>query len=509
MSTAIIGWTGFVGQTLTVDLPSADLYNSSNISSLKNKWYDTIYFCALPAEKWRINQNPTPDYENTISLIELLKTVTVRRFILISTVDVLDCTKKQDENGTAYAYHPYGKHRLLMENFVRDFYPVHHILRLPGLFGKGLKKNIIYDLLHNNQVSNICLESAFQWYNLSNLVHDISYCIMQDIKLAHLVSPPITVRDIVTKFFPNRIGDLKGINTVTYQLITNTNNIGYWNNEENIIYDIERYIHYEQALQHLPVALSVSNIAWDHSLLGDIQKVLTRYRIQSLELAPTKIAAWDAWTPDIIQGLRSMPIRFTSCQSILYNTPIHIFEHTDAFIDHYTQVTQICQQLNIPVIIFGSPKARHLGDWTEHDAVTLFRNIGDIGERAGVTCCIEPNATAYGCTWLTDLSSTVAFIKHVDHPFVRCNYDLGNYSMENDTYEWSQLTLPMIGHVQVSNAFLRPLNELDSAEIAIYKKQLQNILQLGYNKSISLEMASTSFNNIVKSIDIFTGLVVE
>ena len=44
---------------------------------------------------------------------------------------------------------------------------------LPGVFSKNIKKNIIYDLIHNNNVSEINSDSIFQWYNLENLTKDI------------------------------------------------------------------------------------------------------------------------------------------------------------------------------------------------------------------------------------------------------------------------------------------------------------------------------------------------
>jgi hypothetical protein len=41
---------------------------------------------------------------------------------------------------------------------------------LPALFGKHIKKNIIYDLLNENEIHNINYNSLYQWYNLSGIV---------------------------------------------------------------------------------------------------------------------------------------------------------------------------------------------------------------------------------------------------------------------------------------------------------------------------------------------------
>lgn len=506
-STCIVGWTGFVGQTLASKIADADLYNSATIEDLSGRSYETIYFCGMPAEKWKINQNPAADYENTQKLIRVLRTVTAARFILISTVDIFNCSVSQYEDGEGFATHPYGGHRRLMEDFVRENFPTYNILRLPGLFGKGLKKNIIYDLIHDNQISAICPDSAFQWYNMDNINDDISSCIAEGITEINLVSPPILVRQIVETFFPEKILGLRGVNAVSYILKTRHRTSGYWSSTQSIIEDMGNYISYELQIKRLPVRLAVSNIAWDNSSLIDFTKILSRYRIGSIELAPTKVAGWDSWTPETIGALKSYGMKYSSCQSILFNTDIKIFERPDAFIEHYRKVAEICASLDIPVVVFGSPKARHRCSSTGEEAISLFRMIGDIGAENGVTCCIEPNATAYGCTWLTNLTDTLAFVREVNHPFIRVNYDLGNYTMERDTFTWDSSSIEWIGHVQISNEFLKPLHEASADTLAMYRMLIHAILGLGYTNCISLEMCPAPVCTILRSVSEFVDIV--
>lgn len=506
-SVAIVGWTGFVGQTLATKIGNADLYNSTNIQELRDKRYETIFFCGMPAEKWKINQRPAEDYENTQLLINILQTVSAGRFILVSTVDVFDCSISQCEVGREFSSHPYGAHRRLMEGFVREKFPVYNILRLPGLFGKGLKKNIIYDLIHNNQVGAICPDSCFQWYNIDNIKDDIDKCVSEGLSEVNLVSPPISVRQIVSTFFPEKITDLHGVNPVTYNLKTCHRADSYWTTDASILKGLREYISYELQLKRLPVTLSVSNIVWDKSSLTDFIKILNRYRINSVELAPTKIAEWGSWTDDTITLLKSHGVKYSSCQSILFNTDIKVFENPERFIAHYRMVAGICAKLNIPVIVFGSPKARHRSSSTDEEAISLFRKIGDIGAEHGVTCCIEPNATAYGCTWLYNLSDTLEFVKAVGHPFIRINYDLGNYTMERDTFTWDSSSVEWIGHVQISNEFLKPLSDASVEVLDRYRTLIQSIVSAGYAKCISLEMCPANINTILSSIEVFIDII--
>jgi sugar phosphate isomerase/epimerase len=500
MSVAIIGWTGFVGQILTSDISNADLYNSSNIDTLINKSYDIVYCCGMPAEKWRINQSPNIDFNNTMKLIDIIKTIKVNKFILISTVDVLDCCIAQNELGTSFATHPYGIHRKILEDFVADYFHSHHILRLPGLFGRGLKKNILYDLIFDNNVSNICLDSEFQWYNINNIIHDINFCIENNVSLIQLVSAPISVREIVTRFFPEKLSLLNGQNIAKYNLTTLHHRI-----DNNILLkDMEEFIKYELAIKQLPIQLAISNIAWKHSDFNDVLKIMNSYRIKYIELAPTKIADWIDWSDNsIIEKLKSYNIKYISCQSILYKTDINVFLDKDKFIEHYKLVASICNKLGIKSIVFGSPKARHLYNCNEDDAIHLFRKIGEISKEMNIIFCIEPNSKKYGCTWLTCLDNVINFVKKVDHSSVLVNYDLGNYIMENDNYIWNNNNISFIGHVQISNVELKPLCE---DNLIIYKNAIANIINLGYKNGISLEINETSIYNLMNSLKYFYSI---
>ena len=74
-------------------------------------------------------------------------------------------------------------------------------MRLPGLFGPGLKKNIIFDFLNNNDLEKIDSRSIYQFYPIVNLWNDIQLTLKNKIGLIHLTAEPINVFDIALKGF--------------------------------------------------------------------------------------------------------------------------------------------------------------------------------------------------------------------------------------------------------------------------------------------------------------------
>ena len=504
---AIVGWTGFVGGELSRTIPDVDLYNSSTINDMANKSYETVYFAGLPAEKWRINQDPTTDYQNLMNIFSVLETMTIDRFVLISTVDVLDCSIEQDETGTAYASHPYGKHRRLMEEWVETHIADPYIVRLPGLFGTGLKKNVIYDLIHNNLVESISLSSSFQYYNIANLKRDITRCITENIRLVHLVSPPVLTLTIVLAFFSDKIGVCKGSSTIKYNLQTKHGKNRYWTSTDSILFDMKKFIYSERQILSLPFNLVVSNLAWNYDNTNNILKLLKRYHINNLEVALTKTAPWND-LENHVDSMIEKPCKYVSCQSILFNTGIQIFESPDAFVDHYRRVAGVCNKLGIKTVVFGSPKQRHTLGKPISFIIPYFKQIAAISRENNLLFCIEPNATEYGCTWLTTISQVVDFLKELDEDVVRLNFDLGNFIMEKENIVTFILNKSYIGNVQVSNRLLKPISEISDDDFNVYKKII-NILTLGeYTGNISLEMGESNVKTLLESLDRFEELFI-
>src|SRR5262249_20480845 len=96
--------------------------------------------------------------------------------------------------------HAYGSNRRLLEERIADRFQT-TIVRLPGLFGPGLKKNVIFDFLHDNDVRKIDSRGVFQFYDTTRLWRDLEIALRNRIPLLHLPTEPVSVADVVRAGF--------------------------------------------------------------------------------------------------------------------------------------------------------------------------------------------------------------------------------------------------------------------------------------------------------------------
>ena len=230
LNLALVGHTGFVGKNIFSMLEKKNFkiskYNSKNSSSIYKKKYHSLIFAGLPATKWKINLNPKKDIKNIKKILQLLKTIKVDQFILISTIDIYNHKE------------PYGFNRLNFEKKISKIFNNLIIIRLPALFGPGLKKNIVFDLIHNNYLHAAHSRSILQFYNMKDLWRDIEITLNNQIKLINFNSEPIMIKDIAMNCFnmkfdniPNSEPVFQNIKTLFAPLFGSKNNYMYQSNE--------------------------------------------------------------------------------------------------------------------------------------------------------------------------------------------------------------------------------------------------------------------------------------
>jgi dTDP-4-dehydrorhamnose reductase len=200
----LIGYTGFVGSNLNRAATFDAHYNTQNIHEIEGQNFELLVCAAPQAKKWWANQNPDADLALIQKLMDHLKQTQADRCVLISSVDVFPRITEVDErfDCASQSNHAYGCNRLVLEQFVTAQFPQVHILRLPGLFGPGLRKNVIFDMIHQNEVEKINPESRFQWYDVTRLWQDVQTAITHDLKLVMLATEPVSTAAIQQRCFP-------------------------------------------------------------------------------------------------------------------------------------------------------------------------------------------------------------------------------------------------------------------------------------------------------------------
>jgi nucleoside-diphosphate-sugar epimerase len=201
-SSALIGYTGFVGSNLLRQHSFDACFNSSNIEQIAGRGFDLVVCAGARAEKWKANAEPGRDLDNIERLTRALEQVNARKVVLISTVDVfINPIDVDEESPTPTAgLSPYGRHRRRLEQIVAGRFDS-LVVRLGGLYGPGLKKNVIYDLLHDNNVAAIDSRGTFQYYDVSRLWRDIELALDNELTLAHLPTEPVSVAEVAFAAF--------------------------------------------------------------------------------------------------------------------------------------------------------------------------------------------------------------------------------------------------------------------------------------------------------------------
>jgi nucleoside-diphosphate-sugar epimerase len=202
MSDALIGHTGFVGSNLFRQHPFGDCFNSANIESIAGRRFDTVVCSGVRAEKWIANGDPAADRARIDRLLVPLSEVKATRMVLISTVDVFPVPRDVDEDTPVDSSmaQPYGVNRRFLEEALAERFDT-LVVRLPGLYARGLKKNVIYDLVHDHELHKVDSRGEFQYYGVDRLWADIEIALAATLRVVHLVTEPVDVETVATQAF--------------------------------------------------------------------------------------------------------------------------------------------------------------------------------------------------------------------------------------------------------------------------------------------------------------------
>jgi len=190
----LIGSRGLFGNEICKFYTPTLVYNSDNIDDLAQEQFETV-ICAAPSANRRTAQaDSSADCASVDRIIASLSAQRIQRLVLIGTIDAVV------NPDTVY-----GQNRLRLENFVKQEFEHHYVLRFGNIVGAGIKKNVLFDIKHDQFLDSINLDSMTQWYPLDRLQSDIEHALLHQNYEHTLISDPIQIREIVEQFFPEKL----------------------------------------------------------------------------------------------------------------------------------------------------------------------------------------------------------------------------------------------------------------------------------------------------------------
>ena len=248
--------------------------------------------------------------------------------------------------------------------------------------------------------------------------------------------------------------------------------------------------------------LAISNIAWDTAEDEAIARLLHRFNIDAIDVAPGKYFPEPAKATDgdiarTKNRWSERGIEITGMQALLFGTSgLNVFgppEVQDALLLHLTAVCRIGGGLGAKRLVFGSPKNRDrtgLSDQAAMDmAISFFTRLGDIAQNYDVLICLEPNPSCYGANFMTTSAETALVVNQIAHPAVWMQLDTGAVTLNGEDPDTvAQGYARLIGHIHASEPNLLPLGDggTDHGKIvAALERHLPNHV-------VSIEMLTTN-----------------
>jgi D-psicose/D-tagatose/L-ribulose 3-epimerase len=245
------------------------------------------------------------------------------------------------------------------------------------------------------------------------------------------------------------------------------------------------------------VRLAVSNLAWEPARHDAVVAELARLGVTALEVAPTKIPAWDTATlRSWRRTLEEAGLSVGALQSLCFSHPeVQLLRDEPAFMalcDHLMRVAEVAAELGAGVAVFGSPANRGRGELTLDTAqelgVARLRCLAENLAGSGMVLALEPVPAAYGCDFLTDAASTRRMVVAVDHPGVRLHLDSAAASVAGDDIAAEIIAgADSLVHFHAS----QPRLGVFSDPLPGHAQAAMALRQIGYRGLVSVEMFAT------------------
>jgi len=172
---AVTGADGFIGKKLCQTLKDRKYevieYTLNNFDIRKEVEIpgdiDVLFHLAAVSKPYLSKQNPAETFRTnvlgTLNLLEAVRKSNVKKIIFASSILVYKNLTKTKETDLAYynGVYPYGLEKIIGEEYIKIYSQLYGIdytlLRISGVYGPGMYKNPIFDLIHGFLNNNVRL----------------------------------------------------------------------------------------------------------------------------------------------------------------------------------------------------------------------------------------------------------------------------------------------------------------------------------------------------------------
>lgn len=257
--------------------------------------------------------------------------------------------------------------------------------------------------------------------------------------------------------------------------------------------------------------LAISNIAWDMAEDTAVAKLLGKFGVDAIDVAPGKYfpdpaSAKDEDIAKVRRWWADHGIEITGMQALLFGTTgLNVFGESKsqrAMLEHLRAMCRIGAGLGATRLVFGSPKNRDRTGLSDaqalEQAVSFFRLLGNAAQEHGVIVCLEPNPTRYGANFMTTSDETAHVVAAVGHGVIRMQFDTGALTINGESPEdVLNRNAGLIGHVHASEPDLVPMGD-GGTDHRLMHKVLQQHLP---HHVVSIEMVATKEEPHLRSIE--------
>jgi hypothetical protein len=245
MEIGVIGGFGMIGSNIVEQYSNDNeisIITRENFLDFEHKIFDLIFCAAADGRKYLANSEPYNDLINVMSLVQSVRLLKCRKFILVSTIDVYNSVGNVgDENSRiAIERFSYGSNRLSLEIALREVFGNKlTVIRLQGIIANNLKKNILFDIKNQKSFVQLGNESKMQYYPLKMFRNHIEEVLSKSLVLCNLSCQPISyfeLQEIMEFQIP--VSDTN----VIYDVRSLFRPDGYWVKKNIVLENIENYL---------------------------------------------------------------------------------------------------------------------------------------------------------------------------------------------------------------------------------------------------------------------------